>query len=145
MLSFLCLNAMGQMREDSCCVKDTVDRNEVIMQQGDSLSYDDRVFAVVEQMPSFPGGQSAMMQYLATNMKCPKTVEENGIQGRVIVGFIVEKDGTITDVHTVRGVESALDKEAERIIKAMPKWTPGKQKGKPVRVSYFVPISFHCR
>lgn len=80
-------------------------------------------------MPDFPGGQSALMEYLAKNIKYPATAHENGKQGRVIVMFVVKKDGSISDVKTVRGVDPYLDKEAERVIAAMPNWKPGKQRG----------------
>ena len=82
------------------------------------------------------------MQYLATNLHYPLVCEENGIQGRVVVAFIVEKDGSVSNVKVVRSVDPALDKEAMRLAKSMPKWTPGKLKGEPVRVKYTMPISF---
>ena len=90
----------------------------------------------------FPGGQSALMEYLAKNIKYPATAHENGKQGRVIVMFVVKKDGSISDVKTVRGVDPYLDKEAERVIAAMPNWKPGKQRGQAVNVRFTVPVTF---
>ena len=101
-----------------------------------------KVYEVVEQMPSFPGGNAAMMRYLAENIKYPVSAQKAKDQGRVVVQFIVEKDGTVTGVKTVRSVTPTLDAEAVRVIKAMPKWTPGKQGGEFVRVKYNVPVSF---
>ena len=103
---------------------------------------DSVVFEVVEEMPDFPGGQSALMEYLAKNIKYPATAHENGKQGRVIVMFVVKKDGSISDVKTVRGVDPYLDKEAERVIAAMPNWNPGKQRGQAVNVRFTVPVTF---
>ena len=101
------------------------------------------VFVVVESMPQFPGGQQALFKYLSENVKYPVIAQENGIQGRVICQFVVNKDGSIVDVEVVRsGGDPSLDKEAIRVIKTMPKWKPGKQRGKPVRVKYTVPVNF---
>lgn len=104
-----------------------------------------KVFDVVEQMPSFPGGQAALMQYLSSHVKYPAVAEENGIQGRVTVQFVVEKDGSVSDVKTMKSVDPSLDKEAERVVKSMPKWIPGKQNGSAVRVKYFVPVVFRLQ
>ena len=106
---------------------------------------ENKVFDVVEQMPSFPGGQAALMQYLSSHVKYPAVAEENGIQGRVTVQFVVEKDGSVTDVKTMKSVDPSLDKEAERVVKSMPKWIPGKQNGSAVRVKYFVPVVFRLQ
>lgn len=103
---------------------------------------DDKVYDVVEQMPSFPGGPAALLQYLNNNIRYPKVAEANGIQGRVTVQFVVEKDGSISGVKTMKSAEPSLDHEAERIVKSMPKWNPGKSNGSPVRVKYFVPVVF---
>lgn len=101
-----------------------------------------KVFDVVEQMPQFPGGMPALMKWLQDNMKYPKEAQDAKQQGRVIVSFVVEKDGSITNVRVVKSVTPALDEEAIRVVKAMPKWNPGMQNGEPVRVNYTVPISF---
>ena len=103
---------------------------------------DNVVFQVVETMPSFPGGDADLFKFLSTNVKYPVIAQENGIQGRVICQFVVNKDGTIVDVEVVRSVDPSLDKEAIRVIKSMPKWSPGKQRGKPVRVKYTLPVNF---
>ena len=101
------------------------------------------VFVIVESMPEFPGGQQALFKYLSENVKYPVIAQENGIQGRVICQFVVNKDGSIVDVEVVRsGGDPSLDKEAVRVIKSMPKWKPGKQRGKAVRVKYTVPVNF---
>ena len=101
------------------------------------------VFVVVEKMPEFPGGQQALFKYLSENVKYPVIAQENGIQGRVICQFVVNRDGSIVDVEVVRsGGDPSLDKEAIRVIKSMPKWKPGKQRGKAVRVKYTVPVNF---
>ena len=102
----------------------------------------DMVFDVVEVMPQFPGGQIAMLQYIMKNMKYPEQAMKEGIQGRVAVRFIVEKDGSISDVKPILSVHPLLNKEAVRVVKSMPKWTPGKQNGKPVRVRFNLPIMF---
>lgn len=104
---------------------------------------EEEIFVVVENMPEFPGGQAALFKFLSENVKYPVIAQENGIQGRVICQFTVNKDGSIVDVEVVRsGGDASLDKEAVRVIKSMPKWTPGKQRGKPVRVKYTVPVNF---
>ena len=104
------------------------------------------IFMVVETMPEFPGGQQALFKYLSENVKYPVIAQENGIQGRVICQFVVNKDGSIVDVEVVRsGGDASLDKEAVRVIKSMPKWKPGKQRGKAVRVKYTVPVSFRLQ
>lgn len=101
-----------------------------------------RVYDVVEQMPSFPGGISGLRTYLNQNIRYPAEAQENCVQGRVVVSFVVEKDGHISDVTVLRSVDPSLDKEAVRVIRNMPRWTPGKQGGEPVRVRYNVPVSF---
>ena len=101
------------------------------------------IFMVVESMPEFPGGQDSLFSYLEANVQYPVIAQENGIQGRVICQFVVNKDGSIVDVVVVRSSgEPSLDKEAMRVIKSMPRWKPGKQRGKPVRVKYTVPVNF---
>ena len=103
---------------------------------------DEKAFDVVEQMPQYPGGIGEMMKFLSMNIKYPVAAEKAGTQGRVIASFIVEKDGTITNIKVVKKVSEELDAEAVRVINAMPKWTPGMQNGQPVRVKYTIPISF---
>ena len=100
------------------------------------------IFQVVEDMPTFPGD---INKWLGKNVKYPVIAQENNIQGRVTVQFVIERDGSITDVKVLRGVDPSLDKEAVRVVKSMPKWKPGKQRGKPVRVSYTVHINFRLQ
>ena len=104
-----------------------------------------KVFDVVEEMPSFPGGSAALMSYLSSNTKYPVVAQENGVQGRVIVSFVVERDGSISDVKVARSVDPSLDREAQRVVKSMPKWKPGKQNGSAVRVKYTVPVVFRLQ
>ena len=101
-----------------------------------------KIFDVVEQQPQFPGGQAALFSWLSQNIHYPPVAEENGIYGRVTVSFVVEPDGSISNVQVVRGVDPSLDKEAVRVTKAMPKWQPGKQNGQAVRVKYNLPVTF---
>ena len=101
-----------------------------------------KIFDVVEEMPSFPGGNGALMSYLASNIKYPVVAQENGVQGRVIVSFVVERDGSISDVRVARSVDPSLDREATRVVSAMPNRSPGKQNGSAVRVKYNVTVSF---
>ena len=103
------------------------------------------IFQVVEQMPEFPGGMSEAMMFLAKNIKYPVAAQQAKIEGRVIVQFVVGKDGSISDVHTVRSVSPELDAEAIRVVSMMPKWNPGKQRGKAVPVSYTMPIMFRLQ
>ncbi len=103
------------------------------------------VFQVVERMPGFPGGDAALFKFLNDNVKYPVIAQENGIQGRVICQFVVNRDGSIVDVEVVRSVDPSLDKEAIRVIKSMPNWMPGQQRGKPVRVKYTLPVNFRLQ
>ena len=121
--------------------------NTALMQSAvdtDSIE-NSNIFGVVEEMPSFPGGQGALMQYLASNIKYPVVAQENGVQGRVIVSFVVERDGSISDVKVARSVDPSLDREAQRVVKSMPRWSPGKQNGSTVRVKYTVPVVFRLQ
>lgn len=103
---------------------------------------EEEVFMVVEDAPEFPGGINALLEYLKKNIKYPAICRDNNIQGRVIVSFVVNKDGKIVDPEVVKGVNPSLDKEALRVISTMPNWKPGYQRGKPVRVKYSVPVNF---
>lgn len=114
-------------------VPEVVEEEEVEEQQ---------IFQVVEEMPEFPGGMAECLKFLAKNIKYPPIAQENGVQGRVIVQFVVNQDGSIVDPVVVRSVDPYLDKEALRVIQMMPKWKPGKQRGKAVRVKYTVPVTF---
>jgi len=100
------------------------------------------IFQIVEEMPSYPGGERALLEYVAKNIKYPQIARETGIQGRVFVGFVVEPDGSVSNVKILRGIGGGCDEEAMRVIKSLPKWKPGKQRGKAVRVSYQIPVVF---
>ncbi len=100
------------------------------------------IFVIVESMPTFPGGMSKLMEYLHNNIKYPTQAKELGIQGRVFVSFVIEKDGSVSDVVLLRGIGGRCDEEAIRVIKNMPKWIPGKQRNIPVRVRFTLPVSF---
>ncbi len=99
-------------------------------------------FYVLEDKPKFPGGDIGLQKWIVQHTKYPEIAKENGITGKVFVQFVIGKDGKVTDVKLLRGVDPALDKEAIRVIKSLPAWTPGKQRGKPVKVSFQVPINF---
>ena len=115
------------------------DEGEEVIEQSD------KVFEVVDEMPSFPGGQSALFDFMAKNIKYPEVAEDNGIQGRVILTFIVKKDGALSDVRVAKSVDPALDKEAVRLIKSMPKWSPWIEKGQFVNVKFTVPVTFRLQ
>ena len=103
------------------------------------------IFQVVEKMPQFPGGPQALFEYLSKNIRYPVIAQENGLQGRVICQFVVNSDGSIVDIVVVRSVDPSLDKEAVRVIESMPKWQPGEQRGKAVRVKYTLPVNFRLQ
>ena len=110
--------------------------------EGDSISggeYVGKVYDVVEEPPSFPGGQTALMSWLAENIHCPSTCKS--ISGRVLLSFIVETDGTLSNIQIVRNLDTEFDEECIRVVKAMPKWIPGKQYGQAVRVKYNLPLT----
>ncbi len=109
------------------------------------VSQESQVFMVVENMPEFKGGQNALSKYIVENLKYPEAAKNNKIQGRVFVSFIVEKDGSVSNVKVLRGIGSGCDDEAIRVVKGMPKWTPGEQRGKKVRVQYNLPINFSLK
>ncbi|MBR1514109.1 MAG: TonB family protein [Bacteroidales bacterium] len=102
----------------------------------------DGVFQIVEEMPQFPGGEPKLMEYIAKNLNYPQEARDKGIDGRVFIGMVIEKDGSVSNVKVLRGIGGGCDEEAVRVIKALPKWTPGKKDGKPARVSYQIPINF---
>ena len=104
-----------------------------------------QVFDVVEQMPEYPGGMQALFEYLGQNLKYPGDAKEQKVEGRVIAIFVVETDGSISNVEVVRPVFPSLDAEAVRVLSGMPKWKPGMQSGKVVRVKYTVPINFNLK
>ena len=107
-----------------------------------ATSKEDTVYQIVEKMPQYTGGESALMKYVSENIKYPEKAKEDGIQGRVFISFVIEKDGSVSNVKVVRGIGGGCDEEAARVIAGMPKWQPGMQKGKPVRVNYMMPVFF---
>ena len=120
----------------------TSDDVEVVVVDMYPETHDSDAFDVVEKMPEYPGGIEAFMKFLSENVRYPEAASKAGIQGRVLVNFIVEKDGSISNIHVIQNVNEYLDAEAVRVVGAMPKWTPGMHEGKAVRVKYTVPISF---
>ena len=105
----------------------------------------EKVFDIVEQMPEYPGGAQALMEYLKDSIKYPEDAQKQKVEGRVLVKFVVETDGSISDVEVVKHAFPSLDTEAVRIIQGMPNWTPGKQKGQAVRVKFVAPINFSLK
>jgi protein TonB len=119
-----------------------VDLSEIDYVEVEPEPEEEEIFMVVEKSPEFPGGTNALYDYLRKNMKYPAICRESGITGRVIVSFTVNKDGSIVDVEVVKGVHPQMDKEAVRVVSAMPKWSPGEQRGKPVRCRFNLPVNF---
>ncbi|MHA7112209.1 energy transducer TonB [Sunxiuqinia elliptica] len=134
--------------EDELEIQDTEADDETVIdvapviQEEEEEEEEGQVFFIVEDMPEFPGGELALRKFIANAIKYPVIAQENGIQGKVYVNFVVDKDGSVQNARIARGVDASLDKEALRVVNNLPKWKPGKQRGKPVRVSYTVPISF---
>ncbi|MBI4648948.1 MAG: energy transducer TonB [Bacteroidia bacterium] len=126
-----------------------IDQSTIIQQNLNLVQTDEEIveeealpFAIIEEKPSFPGGDDALKKFLIMNTQYPILARDNNIQGKVLVCFVIEKDGSVTDVKIVKGVDPLLDLEALRVVKMMPKWKPGKQRGKPVRVQYQIPLNF---
>lgn len=107
-----------------------------------TLDAEEQIFFIVEDMPEFPGGELELRKFIANNIEYPKAAQEHGIQGKVYVTFVVDKNGEVANARIARGVDPALDQEALRVVNSLPKWTPGKQRGQSVNVSYTVPINF---
>jgi len=119
-----------------------IDVQPVVETKKEEEADEQKVFYIVEDMPVFPGGELALRKYIMNAIKYPVIAQENGIQGKVYVQFVVGKDGSVQDAKIARGVDPSLDKEALRVVNTLPKWKPGEQRGQPVRVSYTVPINF---
>ena len=135
--------------EDELEIEDTdaddetvIDVAPVVIAEEEEEVEETKVFLIVEDMPVFPGGDLALRKYLGANVNYPVIAQENGIQGKVYVTFVVGKDGKVRDAAIARGVDPSLDKEAIRVVNSLPRWKPGKQRGKTVNVSYTVPINF---
>ena len=118
----------------------TANAQKTVVSQSNQNVYDQ-----VEEMPEFPGGMPAMIDFLQTNLQYPKDAIKQKVEGRVMVMFVVETDGSISNVRVARKVFPSLDKEAVRVVKAMPKWKPGKEKGRPVRVNFTLPVVFSTK
>ena len=121
---------------------DDTEMEEYIPPEEDEEIVETEIFTVVESMPEFPGGMGELMKFLAQNIKYPPLAKESGIQGRVFINFVVEPTGAISNVKILRGIGGGCDEEAVRVVESMPKWKPGKQRGKNVRVSYNLPVKF---
>ncbi len=124
-----------------------MDQNEVVEEYvapeiEEEEVVEQEIFQIVEEMPTFPGGEQKLMEYVVKNVKYPQIAKETGIKGRVFVSFVVEPDGSVSNVKVLRGIGGGCDEEAMRVVKSMPKWKPGKQRGKAVRVSYMLPVNF---
>lgn len=117
----------------------TIDGNASVTRDGDE------VYIIVEQMPIFPGGDEALRNYVTNNVQYPEEASKKKLQGRVFVSFVVDTNGSTSDVKIARSVHPLLDEEAMRVVKSMPKWSPGKHKGKVVKVSYTIPINFSLK
>lgn len=123
-----------------------IDFNQLVFKPKDNQNdKEEEIFLFVEQMPEFPGGDLALRQFLANAVKYPVIALENNIQGKVYVSFVIDETGNIASVDLLRGVDISLDKEALRVVKSLPKWKPGKQGGKPVKVRFSVPIQFELQ
>ena len=124
-----------------------VDQQEVIeeyvpVEVEEEEVQEQEIFQIVEEMPAYPGGEQKLMEFIAKGIKYPQIARETGIQGRVFVGFVIEPDGSVSNVKVLRGIGGGCDEEAMRVVKSMPKWKPGKQRGKAGRVSYMLPVNF---
>lgn len=136
---------MQSAEDDNNTIVEVVDLSASTGPEEEEDAEANTIFTVVEQQPEFPGGEAALMAFIKKNLKYPAFAAENGIQGRVTLSFVVEKDGSVTDIQEMRSPSEDLTKEAKRVVSAMPKWKPGKQRGKPVRVKYVLPVTFRLQ
>lgn len=125
----------------TCCLTTVLAQKTVVSQKNQK----EEPFDVVEDMPAFPGGMEAMIQFISNNIQYPADAQKQKVDGRVLVNFVVEKDGSITEVKVIKPAFPSLDAEAVRVVKAMPKWKPGYQKGQAVRVQFTMPINFSLK
>jgi len=134
--------------EDDIMVNTEADQSTIMnvyvppVESGEQIVQEEEIFTIVEEQPSFPGGEEARMKFISSNTKYPQIARETGIEGRVFVTFVVEKDGSITNIKLLRDIGGGCGEEAMRVVRAMPKWIPGKQRGQSVRVQFNMPISF---
>ena len=137
---------MFRLQGDDTPVKEVKDKDGNVVGTGRQVQVDENaIYLVCDEIPTFPGGMTECMNFISKNIDYPKEAQDNGIQGRVIVQFVVKKDGSITDAKVVRGVDPSLDKEALRVINLMPKWTPGKRKGESVNAKFTIPVIFRLQ
>jgi TonB family protein len=143
MIVFLLMMTVGNIAcaQDVPLIIDPDKVDEYLAERRDTIN----VYDVVEQMPCFPGGHRVMYEFIEENMHYPKKCVEKSIQGRVIITFVVERSGKLSNIRVARGVHPALDKEAIRIVKLMPRWIPGRQNGIPLRVKYIIPVTFRLK
>ena len=134
-----CKDANGQPQKETI---DTLEHNCVTTEQQGPVNPENFYCCYTEEMPEFPGGEGKLLQFIADNVRLPKCVEAAKVEGRSVVEFVVEKDGTLSDFKIVRSLHADCDSEAIRVLKTMPRWKPGKERGKPVRVKYTVPVEF---
>ena len=135
-----CINRDNKNETD-----EAIDETEAAVVESEVINDDSEDFVVVEEMPAFPGGNEGLMKFLSDSTRYPVVAQENGIQGRVIVNFVVEKNGSLSDFQIVKGVDPSLDNEALRVLRLMPDWIPGKQKGENVRVRFTLPVVFRLQ
>ncbi|HVS90973.1 MAG TPA: energy transducer TonB [Mucilaginibacter sp.] len=140
---FTCAGIAAQAQQSTSIKTSPSDKDIVIdAPVADSSAHNDKIFTAVENEPTFPGGKNAFVRFLATNIRYPATAYEKHIQGKVFLSFVIEKDGSLTDIKVVRSASNDLDAEALRVMKICPRWNAGTQNGRPVRVAYTIPISF---
>jgi len=134
---------VSDTEETTPAVKSTTETGEITAESSAPKKvFTGKVYEIVDQMPEYPGGLTALMNYLRVNIRYPATAQKAGIEGRVIVSFIVEPNGSVSNVEIVRSVDTDLDQEALRVVRQMPKWKAGKQDGNTVRVKFHLPIKF---
>lgn len=134
-------NAVSLLREK----EEKWEKNKAALERTTVSTEDLKPFLTVEQMPSFPGGEVEMQRYIGANLRYPVSAQEEGVQGRVTVRFVIEKDGAVNQVQVIRGIHRECDKEAVRVVRAMPKWIPGKHDGRAVAVYFTLPIVFRLK
>lgn len=133
LVSLVCLTALARAQQP--VLQDTVSKKDTV----------DVIFSIVEVEPQFPGGDEAMYSFLSKNIVYPSNAKEKGIEGVVVVGFVVEKDGRVSNIKVIRSVHESLDAEAVRLVKAMPRWVPGRQRGVAVRTRFLLPFNFQLK
>ena len=144
----LLLAVMGMQAQSQVGNQSNNGGTEVYATQSENVQSDNgdtKVYDTADEMPAFPGGPNGLMQFISSNLHYPLVCEENGIQGRVVCSFVIERDGSVSDVRIIKSVDPSLDKEAIRVVSSMPKWIPGRQNGQMVRVKYNLPVTFRLQ